>query len=66
MDAFELQKVINALGGNLVVDGIIGPKTLAAINGSNEKQLFDSLAWQREHFIKKLNQPANETGWLKF
>jgi lysozyme family protein len=61
----ELQQVLQALGHkSLADDGQIGPKTLTAINSTSERKLFDSMAWQREAYIKSLKDPNNEKGWL--
>lgn len=55
-----------ALG--VTVDGIVGPKTLAAVNGGNESTVF-ALLWKRrkKHFedlAKKAGQDVFLKGWL--
>ena len=50
-------------------DGIVGPKTLAAINGYNQKVLFDKLWQKRKLFYHNLviARPSNKkflNGWL--
>ena len=50
-------------------DGIVGPKTLAAINGYNQKMLFDKLWQKRKLFYHNLviARPSNKkflNGWL--
>lgn len=51
------------------VDGIVGAKTLAAINGRDQKRLFDTLkVMRKEHFIsvaKKGNNAKYLNGWLR-
>jgi lysozyme family protein len=53
----------------LKVDGIIGPKTLGAINSSNEAELFDRCIKRREAFFRGIciTRPRNKRflrGWL--
>ncbi len=51
------------------IDGIVGNKTLAAINSSNPKELFDKIKAERMAFIDRIceSRPANnrfKKGWL--
>ena len=50
------------------IDGIVGPKTLAAINGyHNQKELFAKLWHEREDFFKRIATGAQKKflrGWL--
>lgn len=45
-------------------DGIVGPKTLSAINSSNQKELFDKLQAKREQFFR--NIVARKPSQIKF
>lgn len=50
-------------------DGIVGPKTIAAINGRDPKQLFDLIKQQRLAYIERIckSRPTNmkyKRGWL--
>ena len=50
------------------IDGIVGPKTLAAINGyPNQNELFEKLWHEREDFFKRIATGAQKKflrGWL--
>lgn len=66
-----VQGVLNErFGAGLVVDGAIGPKTLAAINKANGPQLFEALFAEREAFLRSIaaRDPQfgapNLQGWL--
>lgn len=53
----------------VVPDGIVGPKTIAAINSKNPKELFSRIKEARVQFIEDIcrNRPANnkfKKGWL--
>lgn len=52
----------------VTIDGIVGPKTLAAINNyPNEKELFLKLWKEREDFFKRIARGAQKKflkGWL--
>lgn len=63
--AKKLQYAVNTVSGSsLVVDGVIGPKTIKAINASNQQQLFDVYASLKDSYYKSLpNQQANQKGW---
>lgn len=62
-----LQRAINKKGGNVVVDGIIGPKTIAAANAIAPRDLFDELVKQRSDFFHRIAKGKNAVflkGWL--
>ena len=51
------------------VDGIVGPKTLAAVNARNPRELFDMIKLARFDFIEDIcrKRPANnkfKRGWM--
>ena len=53
----------------VTVDGQVGPKTLAALNGyPNQQELFAKLWWERKAYYKRLStQPGQAkflNGWL--
>ena len=53
----------------IAVDGIVGEKTLAAINAQEPRQLFDRIKRKREEFIEDLvrrnpSQKVFRAGWL--
>ena len=63
-----VQRALNALGCNLVVDGIIGNQTIQAINTANERELFDKMITLRVEFFKKISTGKNSVflkGWLR-
>ena len=52
------------------VDGIVGQKTVAALNSQDPKNLFDKLKQERIDFIERIckTRPANrrfKAGWLR-
>lgn len=54
---------------NVKVDGIVGPKTLEAVNSRNPRELFDMIKIARFDFIEEIcrKRPANnkfKRGWL--
>lgn len=64
-----LQKAINNLGHDLVMDGKIGEKTLNACNSSNQKDLLNSLISERKSWYRSIvdNNPSQNKflkGWL--
>lgn len=64
-----MQKTLNAMGAHLVVDGIHGPLTLAAINAANPVQLFSNFKAARIKYYTDLAQhrPSMAVflqGWL--
>ena len=53
----------------VTVDGIVGPKTLAAVNARNPRELFDMIKIARFDFIEDIcrSRPANnkfKRGWM--
>ncbi len=51
------------------VDGIVGAKTLAAINGADQKKLFDTLKIERYVFLNNIikrrpDQVVFYNGWM--
>ena len=53
----------------LIPDGIVGPKTLAAVNSRNPRELFDQIKIARFDFIEDIcrKRPANnkfKRGWM--
>ncbi|KGP64421.1 hypothetical protein EP47_11685 [Legionella norrlandica] len=64
-----LQKSINMLGGNLVVDNIMGSKTIKAINNITAHKLFDIYQKEKINFYTRVaNSRSNQleflNGWL--
>ena len=61
-----LQTAINFLGAKLATDGVLGPKTLSAVNGhSNPKAVLTVFKEQvRAHYLRQ-NKPQFITGWLR-
>lgn len=54
---------------NVTVDGIVGEKTIAAVNAADPKDLFEKIKQERFSFIDEIckARPANEKfskGWL--
>ncbi len=49
-----MQKSVNDLGGNIGVDGKMGPATLGGINGLNGEQLFDKFKANRLAYYQNL------------
>lgn len=61
-----IKKVQGLVGTD--VDGIVGPKTLAAINGANQEQLFNKIKAARIKFVEDLvkSRPKDKkflSGW---
>lgn len=53
----------------VTVDGIVGPKTIAAVNAKNPRELFDMIKIARFDFIEDIcrKRPANnkfKRGWM--
>jgi lysozyme family protein len=51
-------------------DGIVGPQTLAAVNGKDPEKLFNALKARREQHFRNIaaNNPSSQqflTGWLR-
>ncbi len=54
----------------VTVDGVVGPKTLAAVNSREPRQLFSAIKQERVAYIDHIcrNRPANlrfRKGWLR-
>lgn len=63
-----VQKALNELGHNLSVDGVIGVKTLQAINTTDSKTLFDKMIEVRVKFFQDISKDKNAKflkGWLR-
>ncbi|MEM5789119.1 MAG: glycosyl hydrolase 108 family protein [Syntrophobacteraceae bacterium] len=60
-----LQEAVVLLGGDLVVDGRIGPRTIQAVNEfRNQKALLCAVKFlQAQHYVL-LNRPKYLAGWL--
>lgn len=64
------QKVLRYTLGqtDIVIDGLVGPKTLAAINSyPNQEELFNKLHKEREDFFKRIGVGTQKKflkGWL--
>ena len=64
-----LQRAISNLGNNIPVDGVIGPKTIAAANLIEPVILFDELMRLRIKFFNEIGAPGKTNnkflkGWL--
>lgn len=64
-----VQRVLNRMGANLAEDGVVGPKTLQAINTANVAQLYNGILEARRQLYYNLVQsrPDNQKflqGWL--
>lgn len=60
-----LQRAVNQLGGNLVVDGVLGPLSIAAINNCNEDELYIAFYNQAKTRYEKLARRGNNKKFLK-
>jgi len=61
-----VQRILNAqFNSSLVVDGIVGRKTLAAINAQDPETLFNSIKQERQHYYNSLGNLTFLSGWLK-
>lgn len=64
-----IQQVLRAMGFDVVVDGIPGPKTLAAINAANPTELYNRYKDDRVNYYieladRKPNMVVFLKGWL--
>ena len=64
-----VQRALNKMGNNLVVDKKIGPKTLAALHAADPDEFCDVVLKVRENFYYKIvenrpNQRCFLKGWL--
>ena len=53
----------------MTIDGIVGPKTIEAVNSRDPKELFEAIKAERIAYIDRIIQarPANKkfrNGWL--
>ena len=54
----------------VTADGVVGPKTIAALNGTNHEAFFNEIKREREAFFRRI-VAANPTqkkflkGWLR-
>lgn len=65
-----LQEALVFLGHQLVVDGVLGPKTLAAANAEEPQRLLQVLRWKaaERYFSLAERRPENRAfllGWLR-
>lgn len=65
-----LQRAIKACGGDIIVDGQLGPKTIGAANVIDIKRLRSALIEQRKFFIARIiardpSQSVFELGWMR-
>lgn len=58
------QRVLNEIGFNLVVDGVMGNNTLTAINEVSEQEFLENFTDARAKAYQNLNQPHFLQGWL--
>ncbi len=64
-----MQKTLNQIGNSLDVDGMMGPKTLNAINNANSEKLFNDFKKVRINLYKSIiakdpTQKVFEKGWM--
>lgn len=68
--AFKLlQQAANACGAKLVVDGVVGPKTIAAINSLDGQEVLEQFRIEQANFYYSIvardpNQRVFLKGWL--
>lgn len=61
-----LQRAVRAASGVvLTVDGLLGSKTLQAVNAGEPNALLAALRSEAAGFYRLLNQPTFTKGWLK-
>ena len=65
-----IQSVLrNQFNQDIVIDGILGPKTIAAINRCKAGDLFNAIKEARIHFYKQIAQRGDNAkflrGWLR-
>lgn len=64
-----LQRSINTLGGNLSVDGIVGPITITAVNIEDSQTLLDEIRQEQARFYlgliaRRPSMSVFRKGWL--
>lgn len=60
-----LQRSLQACGGHVVEDGILGPRTFAALEAANPFELLGALKANAGCFYRSLNRPKYLAGWLR-
>lgn len=61
-----LQRALNNLGNHLIVDGQLGPLTLAAVRRTNSTMLYEEFWREREKWLRSLDDWATfgPSNWL--
>lgn len=59
-----VQKSLNRCGQKTAVDGVMGSKTIAALNQTYPENLMPELCIQAARFFRSLNRSEFEAGWL--
>ncbi len=60
-----LQRAVRAASSIVLEDdGVLGPKTIAAVNGVNLNMLLSALKSEAAGFYRSLNRPKYLAGWL--
>ena len=60
-----LQRAINDMSGRLLADdGILGPRTIAAVNAIVPELVLDAFLKRAEGYYRSLNKPQFLAGWL--
>ena len=60
-----VQGALGDMGCSVAVDGVMGPKTLEALNGVDDDVLFVFLVPLLEAFYRGLGKPKYIKGWLR-
>ena len=65
-----LQQAINSLGGNLIIDGIVGPITMKSANIEDPEILLDEIRGEQKRFYLRLisKRPSMSVfrkGWIR-
>lgn len=60
-----LQRAANSLGGNLIVDGIIGPLSLSAINRCDEEDLYSEFYNLIKSRYERISHYGNNRKFLR-
>ena len=60
-----VQEALGDMGCSVAVDGMMGPKTLEALNGVDDDVLFVFLVPLLEAFYRGLGKPKYIKGWLR-
>ena len=60
-----VQEALGDMGRSVAVDGVMGPKTLEALNGVDDDVLFVFLVPLLEAFYRGLGKPKYIKGWLR-